>query len=63
LVLPPDPFPPQHVVAERDRERIWALKFILNIFVDKKQAPIYLFMISFSYQQLPAGPKEQEKLL
>jgi hypothetical protein len=40
LVLPPGPLLPQHVVAESERERTGYLKFILNIFVDKKQVPI-----------------------
>jgi uncharacterized membrane protein len=30
-------------VAEKNREPIGALKFILNIFVDKKQVPILNF--------------------
>jgi hypothetical protein len=42
LVLPPGSLLPQHVAAERNREPIGALKFILNIFVDKKQVPILI---------------------
>jgi len=42
-LLPPGPSQPQHVVAERDRAPIGALKFVLNIFVDKKQVPILKF--------------------
>jgi hypothetical protein len=47
LVLFPGPPLPQHAVTEGDRKPIWALKFILNILVDKNQVFIYYFLPYF----------------